>query len=213
MKDPFASLGLAMYRLRYFVIPFWVVVSVAMAGLFATHVTDVLKGGGFSTPGSGSELADNALGKYFHLRSTNVALVVFQSSDLTVDDSSYKDQVTGAEDRIKKVKNVHSAASYYDSHDPSAISSDKRTTYMVVSLDGNDSAAAATVPDLRDQLKGVTLKHWISGGAPAAYDGATTAQNDVESAERLTFPVAIVLLLVVFGTAVSAALPLFLGAF
>src|SRR5438105_9979892 len=125
MNDPFASLGLAMYRLRYFVIPFWIVVSAAMGGLFASHVTDVLKGGGFSTPGSGSELADEVLGKYFHLSSSNVALVVFQSADSTVDDSTYKDQVTAAEDRVKNVKNVHATTSYYDSHDPSAVSSDK----------------------------------------------------------------------------------------
>jgi hypothetical protein len=47
MNDPFASLGLAVHRLRYAIVPFWVVVAVTMGGLFAVKATDVLKGGGF----------------------------------------------------------------------------------------------------------------------------------------------------------------------
>jgi RND superfamily putative drug exporter len=211
--DPFARLGERLYSLRYAVVPFWIVVCLVMGALFVPKVGAVLKGGGFSTPGSDSEQADSALGTYFHAASSHSALVVFRSSSATVDDASFKDEVTAAEGRIKNLHNVHSVISYYDNHDPGSVSSDKRTTFMIVMLDGSDEDATNTVPKLRDQLASVKLDHWVTGGAPAAYDGSIVAQHDVETAEKLTFPIIIVLLLLVFGTAVSAVLPLLLGAF
>jgi uncharacterized membrane protein YdfJ with MMPL/SSD domain len=212
-SDPFARLGMALYRLRYAVLPFWIVVLIVLGGLFGRHVAVVLQGASFSTPGSSSENADQALGTYFHSATSRTALVVYRSSSSTVDDASYKDQVTAAETRLKSVSGVHSAVSYYDSHDPGSVSSDKHTTFMFLTLDGDDTQAANVVPKLRDQLSQMTLDHWVTGGAPATYDGTTVATHDVETAEKLSFPVIIILLLIVFGTVAAAVLPLFLGGF
>lgn len=213
VKDPFESFGLLIHRVRYGVVPAWILITLAMAGLFAPKVGEVLKGGGFSTPDSSSQRADAALGKYFHSAAGSTAIVVFRSSTDTVDSDTYKSQVTSAESDIKQMSPIHSVVSYYDSHDISIVSSDKHTTYMIVSIDGDDNTVTQTVPKLRDKLKSVALDHYVSGGSAAAYDGAQSAQADVESAEKLTFPVVIVLLILSFGTLGSALLPLLLGLF
>ena len=213
VKDPFQSFGLLIHKLRFFVVPFWLIVSVAMAAVFAPHLATVLKGGGFNTPGSNSYQADQELGTYFHAASPSSALIVFRSTTSTVDDAAYKSQVETAETAVKAVKNVHSAVSYYDTHDSGAVSADKHTTFIAVSIDGDDSTVVATVPKIRDALDSTTIEHWVTGGAPAAYDGSTQAQEDTENSEKLTFPILILLLIIVFGTLVSAILPLILGAF
>lgn len=213
MKDPFEQLGLGIYKVRYAVVPIWIVLTIVLGALFASQATTVLKGGGFYTPSSGSDNADRALAKYFHSGSSNQALVAFQSNTLTVDDPSFKNEVTAAETRLKGVAHVHSVTSYYDTKDPSSVSPDKHTTYMPVALDGDSNTVTATVPKLRDQLKSVTLKHWVTGGAAFAYDGADAAQKDVEKSEKLTLPIVVLLLLLVFGTVISAVIPLLLGIF
>ena len=152
MKDPFEQLGLGIYKVRYAVVPIWIVLTIVLGALFASQATTVLKGGGFYTPSSGSDNADRALAKYFHSGSSNQALVAFQSNTLTVDDPSFKNEVTAAETRLKGVAHVHSVTSYYDTTDPSSVSADKHTTYMPVALDGDSNTVTATVPKLRDQL-------------------------------------------------------------
>lgn len=202
-----------MYRVRYFVVPFWLILTLALGGLFAVHVTDVLKGGGFYTPGSGSDNADAALGKYFHAASSGQALVALHSDSSKVDDFSFKDEATAAENRLKKVKNVHSVTSYYDTGDLGSVSPDKHTTYLTLSIDGDSNTVANTVPKLRDQLTDMKLQHWVTGGAAFSHDGAEAAQQDVEKSEKLTLPVVVLLLVIVFATIVSAVIPLFLGIF
>jgi RND superfamily putative drug exporter len=211
MKDPFARFADLMYRGRWIVIVFWIVLISAAAPILAPRAAEVLKGGGLAVAGTESVKADKLLGDDFKLSSETNLVVVFRSATLKVDDQAFQDQVNSAVTRIKKVKNVDQVVTYYGVKAESLVSSDRHTTLASVVIKGSESDTEAAVGPIRDQLKSTTLDHYVLGSAAAAVDGQTAAQEDLHKAELVTLPLVIILLVIVFRTVVAALVPLLIG--
>src|SRR6185437_4894136 len=77
----FYRLGLAMARLRYWVLGLWLIAALASVP-FAPRVAEALSPGGFSSPDMESQQAIDALQSGLHTSFTNV-LVIFSSKTLT----------------------------------------------------------------------------------------------------------------------------------
>lgn len=211
-NDPFARWSALMARFRWIVLVVWIAIMPVAGALGASKAAGVLRGGGFVVPNSASANAAATVGREFGGSNTSNAIVVLYSSTLTVDDPTFRDEATAALERIKALDGVRAVISYYDTKSPELVSADKRTTLAVVTLDEDEYLAQKRVSKLRDALKGLTIEHNVTGLPAISYDLEHTSEEDLKRAELITIPIVLVLLLLVFRTVVSAALPLILGA-
>src|SRR2546429_5790124 len=79
--------GRQVYRFRWFIIALWIII-VGVSIPFASQISSVLQGGGYSFKGSESIRVDNLLTSKLHQPLTR-ALFVFQSANTAVGDPPY----------------------------------------------------------------------------------------------------------------------------
>ena len=186
----------------------WLVL-LAAAVPFAARQTEHLTSGGFEVPGSGSAAVERGLGEFDQAQRSQLAVVVARragSSDQDV-------QAAIARVRRAAAKTDHVALS------PQAARRAGSSTITVVplKLSGTQNDAANAASDLRRELR---LKDGSSGrvelhlvGQQALWAGMQDlAKRDLEQAEKVGFPIVLLILLAVFGSLAAAALPLALGA-
>ena len=212
MTDPFARLGASMVRWRWVVLGVWLVVLVVVGGLLAPKAPKALKGGGFIDPDSESAKAAAILDTEFNASTFTSAVAVFRSNSGTVDDSTFKDQVTRAADSLASVHGVRSVQTFYSTENPLLVSADRHTTFALVPLEGNEGDIQELVPDLRASIKNIPLEHYLTGTPAVNSDLQSTSEEDLQRSENFTVPIVVILLLLVFRTAVAAVLPLLIGA-
>lgn len=212
MKDPFARWGAAMVRLRWVVLASWLVL-LPLAGAFgASKVAGKLTGGGFSVAGSDAVLAAETLEREFNSSPDRNVVIVFRSSDNTVDDPPFRDAVTAAAARVKAVTGVRGVITFFDTPSPSLVSPDRRTTLAIATIDGTEDEVEERIGEVQERLEGTPIEHYITGSPAIGRDLSITSEEDLKRSELFTIPIVVLLLLIVFRTVISAAIPLVLGA-
>ncbi len=122
--------GRQVYRFRWFIIAFWAVVVIASVP-FAAQIGSVLKGGGYYYDNSESAHADNLINAKLRQPSTQL-LVIFQSTNRAVNDSSYQKEVNDFMSRARSFAHVTDVVQ-------SGTGQDGRTTYVTVNFNqGSD---------------------------------------------------------------------------
>ena len=95
---------------------------------------------------------------------------------------------------------------------PLMVSADQQTVLMHYTLSGNSQEATANVEDVfhivEDANEGDDFLVLIGGDASVAYENNEMAQHDLEKGERFGVPVALLVLLLLFGAVVATMLPL-----
>jgi RND superfamily putative drug exporter len=204
-------LGLAygrfVYRFRWFVITFWLIALVVSIP-FAATVTDVLNGGGGVSGTSESTQASNLLKSKLHAPASQV-LVVFQSAQTPVTDAAYQQEVTDFINRVKNFAHVSSAV-------PGGVGTDGRTTYVVVNFNANSTYVRQHLDEFRALLPsgasaGPAVPH-LTGDPVIDSNLSEITRQDAEQAELVALPIALVVLLIVFGSLIAALTPLLLAA-
>jgi uncharacterized membrane protein YdfJ with MMPL/SSD domain len=213
MNSLMGRLGTFTVRRRWWVIGAWVVLLAVMAS-FAGGLQDRLGSGGFEVPGSQSLAVQHDLERRFANQFTTTALVTVHDDTRTVDDPAFRSVVEGIAARVRAVPNVGGVESFASSGSPAFVSPDRRTTYLVVGLSGDQNTQLDTAPAVaeaarRDLPAGVEVE---TGGAAAFYERFNTiSRDDLEQAERVSFPITLVVLLLAFTSLVAAGLPIMLA--
>ncbi|TAK57467.1 MAG: MMPL family transporter [Dehalococcoidia bacterium] len=143
--------------------------------------------------------------------------VLVQSTGATVDDPAYRAFTTDLVSRIRGLDGtVKSATSFYESGDTALVSADRTETIIPVALTGTKTDAVHTVVPLLKLLdeqsasgQGFTVT--TAGDGSIAHDINQGFERDLANAEILGLPVALIVLIVVFGAAVAASVPVVLG--
>jgi len=204
----FERLGRLVYRRRRWVVALSVAF-VAFAGVWGTGVFGHMTGGGFDDPGSESsraaKVAERELG-----RSAADVVVLYSGDDVTVDDPRYAGAVTSAlgdlpEDDVLRI------VSYFDTQDPSLVSQDRRSTYAVLTLRGNEDEREDVLDAIEDDLTASGLTTRLGGDVTLNRDMNAQVSADLALAEAVSLPVLAVLLLLIFGSLTAASLPLAIG--
>ncbi len=198
-----------MYRRRLWVIAAWM--AAALLGLPSLlRVTDVLKVGDFTHEGLEAAQVRTTLER--ELNFPPVAVVVnFHSDTLTADDPEFNRQVRQALAEIEQMPQVTGIT--YHTYVPAQVSRDRHTAFEVIGLKVDPEQSQHLMPEIRRRLKPTSLEMRIGGG-PAFYaDIERTSQSDLRRAEIIAFPVALLVLVLVFGSVVSAAVPIAVGGF
>lgn len=210
MSDPQAGYGTALVRRRRLVLIGWLLLIGAL-GLFAGKANTSLRAGGFDVPGSQSAAVNQILNSQFHTSDENNVAVVYHVGSGTLVDPAYVRKAQAAEHKLQKLPGVLEVHSFFIQADPSLLSTDMRTAVSVVTLAGSDADAQNKVPDIRASLKDSGLNPKVGGFPALQNDTYQISKDDLKKTEKVTFPIVTLFLLLFFGTAVAAAIPLLLG--
>jgi RND superfamily putative drug exporter len=213
MNSLLGRLGTFTVRRRWYVIGAWVVL-LAVMGSFASGLQDRLGSGGFEVPGSQSLAVNHDLERRFANQFPTTALVTVHDPARTVDDPAFKAVVEGIATRVKAVPNVGGVESFASSGSPAFVSPDRHTTYLVAGLSGDQNTQLDTAPAVAEAAR-LDLPATVevqTGGAAAFYERLNTiSRDDLEQAERVSFPITLLVLLVAFTSLVAAGLPIMLA--
>jgi RND superfamily putative drug exporter len=206
-------LGQFTVRRRWYVIAAWAVLLVVM-GTFASGLQDRLRSGGFEVPGSQSLAVQHDLERRFANQFPTTALVTVHDGARTVDDTAYRSVIEDIAARVRVVPNVGEVQSFVTSGSPAFVSPDRHTTYLVVGLSGSQNTQLDTAPKVAEAARrglpaGVEVQ---TGGSAAFFDRLNEiSRHDLEQAERVSFPITLVVLLLAFTSLVAAGLPVMLA--
>jgi putative drug exporter of the RND superfamily len=143
--------------------------------------------------------------------------LIFGSDTLNVTGEDFREEVERALEPLRDEPQVTGIRTAYDV-DPASSgeemnSRDGRHTSVVVELEeASDAELIAAYPGLRDQVWSDSLEVLAAGQLPLNQDFEETTEKDIQRAELVSLPLALALLLVVFGSVVAAGMPLGVGA-
>ncbi len=141
-------------------------------------------------------------------------LVIVQSPTFTVDDPEFQEIVESVHDEIMALgpDTVEFGAHYYITGDPISVSPDRKTTIMAFVLTGTTQEATGNVEDVvhivQEANEAADFRVLIGGDASVAFENNEMSAADLEKGERFGVPIALIILLVLFGTIVAIFLPL-----
>ncbi|MGP3969004.1 MMPL family transporter [Streptomyces sp. 6N223] len=212
----FASLGRLAHR-RPKTVLVVAALFAAFGAVWGTGVFGELTGGGFRDEGSESALAEERLAEAFGRQNADV-LVLYDSEGadgLTVDDPAYREAVESSLLGVGPGL-LSGAVTYWDRHDDSLVSADRTTTYAVLTLaggteDARDARYAGLEEALGSEAGHGALRVRLGGPVALTHGLSEQSEADITRAEALAMPLLLALLLVIFGSLVSAAMPLLTG--
>jgi RND superfamily putative drug exporter len=189
------------------------VVGVILAGAFGGSVIGNLSNGGFTDPRSDSQRAEDALDQVFHAGNPNLVLLVTARGG-TVDDAAVAQAGAALTQELGAEAGIQTAFSYWTLGSPAPLRSTDSTQALVLArIEGDDD-------QVRERVKELSPKYTRTEGAIAVGVGGqgeifrqvgTQVEEDLQKAETITFPVVLILLILVFGSVVAAGLPLATG--
>ena len=141
-------------------------------------------------------------------------LVIVQSPSLTVDDPEFRAKVESVHAKIVDLgpETIAGGLHFYLTGDPSLVSADRRTTIMNYVLAGEFKVATENVEELihivREEDASDDFRVLIGGDASVAFENNELSAEDLEKGERFGVPVALIILLALFGAVVATLLPL-----
>ncbi|GAA2098566.1 MMPL family transporter [Streptomyces albiaxialis] len=185
------------------------VVAVALMGVLGAGAFAKLQAGGFDDPSSESSRARDLVDEKFG-GETNLVLLV-RSSDGRVDAPDAERTGRALVSDLKKESDLDNVVSFWDTGSPDLRSKDGREAMVLARVKGHDAEqqenAKGVIDDYKGSYKGaLTVK--AGGSAGVSYEMGPQTGEDLVLAESIAVPLVLLLLLVVFGTVVSALLPL-----
>src|SRR3990172_7552310 len=146
-------------------------------------------------------------------------IVIVRSADRTVDDAAFNAFVEGLYADVAALGPdvIAQGASYYQTGDESLVSADRRTTILPFVMAGGENEADKNIDDVlkvvREADGGGGFRVLITGGASVNKDFQEVAESDLQTGEAFGIPIALVVLVIVFGAITAALVPLVLGIF
>jgi RND superfamily putative drug exporter len=205
----FARLGRFTYRRRWTILLFWAVVLVT-AALFAPKLGGQLKGGGFEGSGRDSELAKDLMVEEFGLSRANLA-IVFENDNLSARSEEYQRAEDEALEPLRDVEEIRSVTTYADTGDQRFLSEDGNKTYALVGFNVSADETQSLVDEVRQKVRSDKLTTYVTGPSAVYLDITNASNEDIRRAEKYAFPLALVILLIAFGTLVAAGIPILIG--
>jgi RND superfamily putative drug exporter len=204
----FYQLGSYAYRFRRLVIGVWLLFFAASLP-FIPQLPSVLKVGGFTSDEIESTRARNLLQETLPSFSPAVLVVIFESSGSTADQPEFVEQAEHALARVVEIPEVVSVTTFRQN--PVQVASDGLTAYTLVQLSLSPEESQRLMPEIRERLQDTQLKTTLAGSPAFFEDVERLSEQDLQRAELLAIPFALIALILVFGTIVGAAVPVVVG--
>jgi putative drug exporter of the RND superfamily len=188
---------------------FWAVVLVT-AAVFAPKLGGQLKGGGFEGSGRDSELAKDLMVEEFGLPRATLA-IVFESDKLSARSEEYQRAEAEALEPLRNMEKIRSVSTYADTNDKRFLSEDGNKTYALVGFNVSVGETQSLVDEVRQKVRSDELTTYVTGPSAVYLDITNASAEDIRRAEKYALPVALVILVIAFGTLVAAGVPILIG--
>ena len=206
----FSAWGHFVYRRR------WLVLAVSTVFLGASLA--MLAQGATLTPGGPVKASES--GRAFTLLQDELPraggssmTLVFTSDTLAATDQAFRDAVAAAVADLRADSRIESVRTPYDTTPPVAafISKDGTKALAIATTKDDLATAVQYYPELRAKVRPTDLAVTATGFLAINHDFNEHLAADLRRAETVSLPLALLLLLAVFGTVVAALLPLGVG--
>ncbi|MBA2944088.1 MMPL family transporter [Paenibacillus sp. CGMCC 1.16610] len=206
VKGKFWRWGYAMHRYRWLVLTLCVLLFLSFA-LFAQKTPGILKDNGFTPKGSESDLGLIQLRDELGVPLTTINLV-YTGDGLDMTKQEQQMAIMDSLSELKKlpyVENVNFvAAPRNEGH--------LNVQAVNVSLDLDTDPALEKYPELKERVQPPAgMKVYVTGGPAILHDMQEASKHDIAKSEAIGLPIALIVLLIVFGTLVAALLPMIVG--
>jgi RND superfamily putative drug exporter len=166
--------------------------------------------GGFNAPSSQSQhesqLATSTFG-----RDAGDVVVLYSSATQSVRAPAYRGAVEHTLASLPQ-RDVLSVATYWSTNSSKFISTDGHETFAVIELTGaNDDARQGSYDAVKGDLAAAGLRDEVGGLVATNATISSQTSQGIKTAETLSMPILLLLLLLIFGSLVAASLPLAIG--
>jgi RND superfamily putative drug exporter len=210
----FERLGHAVYHRRWLVIGLWALLLLVTLP-FAPIAGHVLKGGGFANGVSESDRGSAILVQDLGFFPSNLT-VIFSSPTLRATDPRFVAAMRAAlapARHLPDVLRIDTAADHSTMEQGARfISDDGHSAIAILQYDVSFDVIQNLVPQVRATIHSPILHVLVAGDGAVYGDMERLSGTDLETVERITFPIALVLLALIFGTLVAASVPIITGA-
>ena len=205
----FATWGSWVARFRW---PVLVVMlaAVAGAGVWGARVFGRLTEGGYADPHSESARAAALIETQVGRQGGDV-IVIYTPVAGAIDDPGLGRRIAERLDALPR-EDVTGWNSYWTAHARRYASADRTMAVAILQLAGKDDAQKLRAfKSIKDRVAVDGARSQLAGGSALADASSSRSTRDLASAEVISLPVVLVLLLFVFGSLVAAALPVLVG--
>ncbi|MER5306328.1 MMPL family transporter [Streptomyces sp. NPDC002773] len=184
----------------------------ALAVLAGGGVADRMGSGGWEDPAAESTYATEALERRFPGSQPNLLLLV-DAGPTGVDAPAVAAEARELAERLDAEPGVDGVGSYWSTGSPALRSEDGRKAVIAARIAGEEKDAAAVLDRIAPEYRGAhgPVEVSLGGSLAVRHEMQVVIQEDLLRAELIALPVTLVLLVMVFGSAVAALLPLGVG--
>ncbi|MEW9698281.1 MMPL family transporter [Paenibacillus sp. SI8] len=205
-KGNFWRWGYTMHRFRWLVLAIGIILLLSFA-LFAQKTPGMLKDNGFTPKGSESDRGLIEMRDELGLPLT-VLNLVFTGEGLDLTEEKQKQAIMDSLAELKKLPYVESVE--FASTPRKEGHRDVQAVTVALNLDTDP--ALEKYPELKDLVHPPNgMKVYVSGGPAILHDMQVASKRDIAKSEAIGLPIALIVLLIVFGTLVAALLPMIVG--
>ena len=220
MASPLSTQSLARSSARrpWTVIGIWVVVLVVFMALAATRLSDALEFEFRITNDADSVVADRLIEDRLSGPKKSNEIMIIKSESLTVDDEDFRQKVESTFGSIMGLGDgiVEGGVHYYTSGDESLVSRDRHSTVIPITMAVDVATAGDNIGEVHDIVVAANAQRefevLLTGQATVALDAQEISKADAETGESIAIPIALVILVLVFGALVAALMPIIIAA-
>ncbi|MFD6276697.1 MMPL family transporter [Streptomyces sp. NPDC060209] len=184
----------------------------ALAVFAGSGVADRMGSGGWEAPDAESTYTTQVLEREFPESQPNLLLLV-DSGGASVDDAAVAAEAARLTDRLSAEPGITGVGSYWQTKSPALRSSDGHEAIVAARIGGDEKGAGEILDRIAPAYRGTHGPVEVSVGGPVAvrHEMQSIIQEDLLRAELIALPVTLALLVMVFGSAIAALLPLGVG--
>ncbi|MCJ7726997.1 MAG: MMPL family transporter, partial [Acidimicrobiia bacterium] len=191
--------------------PWWTLgvwaVLLATAFVFAGRLGDVVSDEGTLAVTTESQHASDLIAERVGGGTPPQEFVIVESF-LPPDDPVFRDEIVRLSGEIESMDTVVGVVSYLDGA-PGLVGADGRTALIVVTMVDDETESALPVVDLVDEADGLgSFNVSIIGNGSVNNEFGRLAEETLSGGETIGLGVAVIILILVFGAAVAAGIPL-----
>ncbi len=205
---PFFKLGRFVYRHRVLMLCLWGILVLSALPILPQLMTP-FQTTGFVDEQSESARTDRYLDKKLGVRN-NRLIVMYHSSRLSATHALYTQKIEKSLAALKHFPIKHDI--FLPSMNKKQISSDQHTAYAVIVFDSQTMMTPDQLAQFKKAIK--TPRHMTVriGGEPIFIDSVNQqTETDLSRADIIAAPMAILILILIFGSLVAALIPVMLG--
>jgi len=191
----------------------WVVGLVVAFVVTGAFLSDALTNEATATNDPESIRAEKLLEERLRGPAPNSEAIIVQSENRTVDDPAFRSLVEGIREDVAALGPdvIVNITSFYQSNEPGLVSEDRKSTLIPFTLAGDVDEATENIPDVlhiveeADAQDGFAVNSF--GFASVSEDFNTALEEDLQRSEIGTLPIALLILVLVFGALAAALMP------